>query len=827
VTEALQQEIRTLKNIFESERDPEGRVFAPLADAYRRAGELQQAIRLLNEGLARHPDFVPGHVVAAQLYVEQGLAEEGAIAARKALALDAENVNAMRALLTVLEGNGDDEADEVRARLIDLEPGFAQSAGSAAAPSVLDDVGAGPVDRGADTVELTAVDEPATSAPVDETVALGALPDDFDLEGSGGEALDVSMQSEALSEDEPSGIQIEPAPEGVGSAGEPLIDLSLLTIPEADAPVGVSGLGPISDDELPTEEPVVDLDDLPVLGTAAAEAAAAPALEPSSDELPGLDDGVPTAFEEPVVALDDLGPEDAVVTDLDDLAPTLIDEPAMELSDLAPSDADDESAWAVMELDELAPAAADEDDAVMELGALAPDEPDDVVDLAELAPPEEEVVDLADLAPAAEADELVMDLTDLAPSVEDAEPVMDLADLAPPADEAEPAMDLADLAPEADDGVMDLAELAPAAPDDDTVMDLGALAPDEPEEVVSLADLAPSEEDAIDLADLAPEELEEDAMDLADLAPEELEEDAMDLADLAPSEPEEEPVALSDLAPEADEGPAMDLGALAPDEDEVAPVADLASLAPDGPEDDEAAVMDLGSLAPEEGPEPALVDLEPEPDSPEEPGAELQEWAPEVDEPSDEPATELDALAPDEVEAPPAQEEVTMVDLVDQTADADEAETADADEGDSTVSAATDADDDDDHMPGEPVYTKTLAELYVKQGAIGQALEVYRHLAELHPGDGDIARRIVALESGGGVEEGHGVLSDETEEEVEALARELSEHGNHADHDVDSPYTLHEPAEAREAEAEEPAEEGPTIGDYFEGLLGWRSEKHS
>ena len=125
MTEALQQEIRTLRSLLHSERDPEGRVFAPLADAYRRAGQLQDAVRLLNDGLTRLPDFVPGHVVAAQLYVEQGLAEEAAIAARNALELDVENVSALKSLLRVLEEKGEaTEADEIRDRLISLEPDF-------------------------------------------------------------------------------------------------------------------------------------------------------------------------------------------------------------------------------------------------------------------------------------------------------------------------------------------------------------------------------------------------------------------------------------------------------------------------------------------------------------------------------------------------------------------------------------------------------------------------------------------------------------------------------------------------------------------------------
>jgi len=125
VTEALEQEIRTLRSLHNSERDPDGRVFAPLADAYRRAGRIPEAVRLLNDGLARLPEFVPGHVVAAQLYVEQGLAEEAGFAARRALRLDPDNVMALRSLLRVLDEKGDAvEAAGLRDHLLGLEPDF-------------------------------------------------------------------------------------------------------------------------------------------------------------------------------------------------------------------------------------------------------------------------------------------------------------------------------------------------------------------------------------------------------------------------------------------------------------------------------------------------------------------------------------------------------------------------------------------------------------------------------------------------------------------------------------------------------------------------------
>ena len=55
----------------------------------------------------------------------------------------------------------------------------------------------------------------------------------------------------------------------------------------------------------------------------------------------------------------------------------------------------------------------------------------------------------------------------------------------------------------------------------------------------------------------------------------------------------------------------------------------------------------------------------------------------------------------------------------------------------------------------------------------------------------------------------------------EALARELTEHGPDPQ-DLESPYGHGEQPDA--TPAAESSDSGPTIGDYFEGLLGWDSE---
>lgn len=51
------------------QEDPTSRVFAPLAEAYRRLGRFDDAIGICLEGLEHHPDFHGGRVVLAKCYL--------------------------------------------------------------------------------------------------------------------------------------------------------------------------------------------------------------------------------------------------------------------------------------------------------------------------------------------------------------------------------------------------------------------------------------------------------------------------------------------------------------------------------------------------------------------------------------------------------------------------------------------------------------------------------------------------------------------------------------------------------------------------------------
>lgn len=54
------------------QEDPRSRVFAPLAEAYRKAGLFKEAVEIAREGLIIHPHFVGGRVALARALFDQG-----------------------------------------------------------------------------------------------------------------------------------------------------------------------------------------------------------------------------------------------------------------------------------------------------------------------------------------------------------------------------------------------------------------------------------------------------------------------------------------------------------------------------------------------------------------------------------------------------------------------------------------------------------------------------------------------------------------------------------------------------------------------------------
>ena len=103
--------------------NPKGRNFAPLADAYRKAGELDRAIELCKSGLERHPDYVSAHIVYGRCFLDLKNDTAASQVFRKVLELDPENVLGLRLLAEIAERGGRyDEATDWLSRLLAVDP---------------------------------------------------------------------------------------------------------------------------------------------------------------------------------------------------------------------------------------------------------------------------------------------------------------------------------------------------------------------------------------------------------------------------------------------------------------------------------------------------------------------------------------------------------------------------------------------------------------------------------------------------------------------------------------------------------------------------------
>ena len=103
--------------------NPKGRNFAPLADAYRKAGELDRAIELCKSGLERHPDYVSAHIVYGRCFLDLKNDTAASQVFRRVLELDPENVLGLKLLADIAERGGRyEEATEWLSRLLNADP---------------------------------------------------------------------------------------------------------------------------------------------------------------------------------------------------------------------------------------------------------------------------------------------------------------------------------------------------------------------------------------------------------------------------------------------------------------------------------------------------------------------------------------------------------------------------------------------------------------------------------------------------------------------------------------------------------------------------------
>jgi tetratricopeptide (TPR) repeat protein len=101
---AIGSEIEKLERRWQE--NPSGLMFAPLAEAYRKAGNHQRALEILELGLTVHPDYVPALIVRGRCFLDTANLVGAEAAFQQVLLRDPMNPIALRGVADVYERSG-------------------------------------------------------------------------------------------------------------------------------------------------------------------------------------------------------------------------------------------------------------------------------------------------------------------------------------------------------------------------------------------------------------------------------------------------------------------------------------------------------------------------------------------------------------------------------------------------------------------------------------------------------------------------------------------------------------------------------------------------
>lgn len=117
-------ELERYLRIFQE--NPDSRVFAPLADLYRRLGRLREAEEIVKEGMERHPYYAGGRVAYAHILLDSGRLDLALQESSQVVTYYPDNLLARKILIRVLGGMGHlDRAEREFSALKALAPQIA------------------------------------------------------------------------------------------------------------------------------------------------------------------------------------------------------------------------------------------------------------------------------------------------------------------------------------------------------------------------------------------------------------------------------------------------------------------------------------------------------------------------------------------------------------------------------------------------------------------------------------------------------------------------------------------------------------------------------
>ncbi len=107
--------------------NPNSQIFAALAEAFRRKGQLEKAFQICQNGLRIHPSYGSAHVVMAKINLDRGLYDWAEIEAKKAREIDGSTTSIQLLLAEIYIYKGDVEsAIRLLKKLSEADPNNAQ-----------------------------------------------------------------------------------------------------------------------------------------------------------------------------------------------------------------------------------------------------------------------------------------------------------------------------------------------------------------------------------------------------------------------------------------------------------------------------------------------------------------------------------------------------------------------------------------------------------------------------------------------------------------------------------------------------------------------------
>jgi tetratricopeptide (TPR) repeat protein len=125
----MNDELQILIERFE--KAPESRLFAPLADCYRKRGDIERAVEILEKGLERFPLYASARVILGKCFYDTGATERAKAEFTRVLEVDPENLVALKFMGDIsLAVDRRDEAAEYFRKIVAIDPTNEEATGA-------------------------------------------------------------------------------------------------------------------------------------------------------------------------------------------------------------------------------------------------------------------------------------------------------------------------------------------------------------------------------------------------------------------------------------------------------------------------------------------------------------------------------------------------------------------------------------------------------------------------------------------------------------------------------------------------------------------------